>query len=130
MSEGPVARKVKVKYRFFGTLQRELDETFPLASDERLITEGSVRVRTGIGLRRLGDLRVTDRRLVLVSHYALQPDRGLEIPRGSLTKIIRNGSTRTLYFKTESGEDRLSIEHDLLVDEALRQWASDASQGL
>jgi len=89
-----------------------------------------VRVRTGIGLLRLADLRLTNQRLVLVSHYAFQPDRGFEFPRGSLTRVERSGSAWTLYYRTEQGQDDFTIEEHLLLDDALRDgWSSDAPEG-
>jgi hypothetical protein len=112
-------------------MEGELKDTFPLANAERVVAEGSIRVHTGIGFRRLGDLRLTNQRLVLVSHYAFQPDRGLEFPRGSITKVDRSGSTWTLYFRTEQSDDRLTIEEHLLLDDALREaWSSDVPKGL
>jgi hypothetical protein len=120
-----------VRYRFLGSTQSELDNTFPLAEGEKAVAEGSVRVHTGIGFRRVGDLRLTSQRLVLVSHYALQPDRGFEFPRGSITRVDRSGSARTLYYRTEDGEDHMTIEEHLLLDDALRDgWAADAPSGV
>jgi hypothetical protein len=122
---------VRVRYRFLGTTEGELEETFPLAEGEKAVADGSVRVHTGMGFRRLGDLRLTNQRLVLVSHYAFQPDRGFEFPRGSITRVDRSGSARTLYYRTEQGEDHLTIEEHLLLDEALRDgWAADAPNGV
>jgi hypothetical protein len=128
---GPIARRVKVRYRFLGSTQGELEDTFPIAEGEKVVAEGSVRVRTGIGFRRLGDLRLTNQRLVLVSHYAVQPDRGFEFPRGSLTRVDRSGSAWTLYYRTEQGQDHLTIEEHLLLNDALRDgWSSDAPEGI
>jgi hypothetical protein len=128
---GPIARRVRVQYRFLGGTQSELENTFPLAEGEKAVAEGSLRVHTRIGFRRLGDMRLTNQRLVLVSHYALQPDRGFEFPRGSITRVDRSGSASTLYYRTEYGEDHLTIEEHLHLDDALRDgWAVDAPYGV
>jgi hypothetical protein len=63
----PIARKVALKYRFGGA-SSELEKTFPPASNETVLAEGSIRVRTGVMFRRVGELRLTNQRLVIVSH--------------------------------------------------------------
>jgi hypothetical protein len=110
----PIARKVAVKYRL-GVAASELEKTFPLASNETVLAEGSIRVRAGVMLSRLGDLHLTNQRLVIVSHYAFQPDRGFEFPRGSVTKVDRVGSWLTLFFATATGGEDVSIEEHFLL---------------
>jgi len=128
---GPIARRVRVRYRFLGSTQGELEETFPFAEGEKPVAEGSMRVHSGIGFRRLGDLRLTDQRLVLVIHYAFQPDRAFEFPRGSIRRVDRSGSARKLHYRTEHGEAHVTIEEHLLLGEALRDaWTADAPKGL
>jgi hypothetical protein len=126
----PVARQVTPKYRSLRGVHGELEGTFPLGDGETVLVDGSIRVRTGIGLRRLGDLRLTNLRLLLISHYAFQPDRGYEFPRGSLTRVTRSGSLWTLVYRTESSEGRIAIEQHLQLDDAMREWGSDAPEGI
>jgi hypothetical protein len=125
----PIARKVALKYRFGGAA-RELEKTFPITPDETVLAEGAIRVRTWAMFRRLGDLRLTNQRLVIVSHYAFQPDRGFELPRGSITRVDRIGSRLTLFFVTAAGQDQMSIEEHFLLPMALAQWGSEAPAGL
>ena len=128
---GPTARRVRVRHRFLESTKGELEDTFPLAEGEEAVAEGSVHVHSGLGFRRLGSLRLTNHRLVLVTHYAFQPDRGFEFPRGSITRVGRSGSVRTLHYRTERGEDHLTIEEHILLDDALRDgWTTDAPKGI
>jgi hypothetical protein len=125
----PVARRVAVRYQFRGS-QRELGQTFPLVEDEAVLAEGSIRVHTGIGFRRPGDLRLTDSRLVIISHYFFQPDHGFEFPRGSITSVKRAGNTLTFAFRSNDGVGQMIIEEHFLLPMALASWGSDAPQGL
>jgi hypothetical protein len=84
----PVAHRVPVRYRFSGA-QREMEQAFVLASDERTIKKGLITVRRlGIG-GGPGLVLLTDKRLCLLVHYAFRPDRALEFPRGSLAGVRR-----------------------------------------
>jgi hypothetical protein len=125
----PIPRRVALKYRFRGAAS-ELENTFPLESNETVLANGAIAVKTGILFRRLGKLRLSDQRLVIVSHYAFQPDRGFEFPRGSIARVHQVGSWLTLFYSTAAGEAQMSIEEHFLLPMALAQWGPDAPAGL
>jgi hypothetical protein len=122
----PVACGLRARYSFWGGAS-ELDKTFPLLADERINAEGRIRVRTGIMFRRPGELRLTNLRLLIVSHYAFQPDRAFEFPRGSLISIQRpDGAALRIVYRTQAGEQIMTIEDHLMLDDALEVWGADA----
>lgn len=105
----PVAHRSKLPYRFMGT-QAEVDAGLHLAEGERVLAEGSVRCRTGPVLQRPGFLRLTDQRLAIGTHFALQPDRLLEIPAGALLETSHRGRWARLVFRTEGGDGAVELD--------------------
>jgi hypothetical protein len=125
----PIAVQVPVRYRFWGS-SYELVSTFPLAAGERAIVEGSIRIHTGPFIRRPGDLRLSNQRMVVVSHYALQPDRGFEFPLGSMSRVDQTDSLLTLSYWTALGERTMVLEEGLLLANFLSEWGPAAPAGL
>jgi hypothetical protein len=105
----PLAHRSKLPYRFNGT-QAEIDAGLPLAEGERVLAEGSVRCRTGPVLERPGFLRVTNQRLAVGAHFALQPDRLLEIPAGALLESSHRGRWARLVYRTPGGDGAVELD--------------------
>lgn len=126
MGSDAVARHVRVGYSFWGAA-RELDRTFPLMPTETQLAGGQVRVRTMGILDRMATLRLTDRRLCLVVHYAFKADEGFEFPRGSITRIEPGQRFARMAYRTDAGEKSLDILDDIgLVDALAKAWPNDA----
>jgi hypothetical protein len=78
-------RQYKATYAF--TPGAELDKTVPLAHGERLVLEARIQSRSGRFTVGTGILRLTDRRLLLLSHRAVSSDSVTEIPRDLIRGI-------------------------------------------
>jgi hypothetical protein len=61
-------------------------------------------LRWGVILQRVGSVRLTEPRLVVLGHYAFQADRVVEIPAGALEGVESSMLSWTrIAFRTESG---------------------------
>lgn len=80
----PVGRRVGVGYKFLA--RHEMAQTFAIGREENQLVNGLIGV-AGPMFAHPGIVVLTDRRLCLLVHYAFQPDRGFELPRGSVTTV-------------------------------------------
>lgn len=121
------ATTTRARYAFAGA-SSEIDKTLPLAPNEQVLEDGSVRLRWGFVLQRLGRVRLSESRLVLLGHYAFQADRVVEIPAGALEEVesIILGWTR-LSFRTETGAGSLDFKPLALspsFSASLQEWVA------
>ena len=78
----PNASGVKTyKARYAFTKTGELNKTVPLEPGESIVLEASIQSRSGRFTVGTGQLRLTDSRLLLLSHRVFSADRIAEIPR-------------------------------------------------
>jgi hypothetical protein len=84
--EQPVATQTTAPYAFWG-LEHELKKGAPLEEGESVLLADQIQCRTSWLIRRPCFIRLTDRRLVFVLHYAFQPDRLICIPAGALLEV-------------------------------------------
>ena len=69
-----------------------------------MLLHGVARLRGG-GLPRPALLRLTRPRLVVLTHYALQPDRVLELPRAAVRAVtVRRGVLRLTWTAEDGGQ--------------------------
>ena len=85
-SSGRVGRELRATYAFAGATV-SLDRTVPLESGEAVLTHGAMRLRSGRLLPRAAVVRLTDRRLSVLAHYAFRPGRVWHLPRGSVQNV-------------------------------------------
>lgn len=119
----PVGRCVPVKYNFSGAL-REMQQTFPLAPDERQVKAGVIAVRqlaigAGPGL-----VSLTDRRLCLLIHYAFRFDRGREFARGSIVAIHSIKLLPTIWYLRVTYRTAQGFAHIDITDVQVRPAAT------
>ena len=129
----PIARRGKLPYRFTGT-KAELDAGLPLADGEIVMAESALRCRTGPVLQRPCFVRLTNQRLAIAVHYALQPDRFLDIPAGALVGCGRLRRWTRVVYQTESGHRTVDLDTfaggvlrkayppELPLEDVLKQW--------
>jgi hypothetical protein len=96
-----VGRWTRARYAVQGAAE-ELSRTLPLAHDEPLLLEGGMRLRAH-GLPRPVVLRLTPPRLVLLAHYAFQPDRVLELPHAAVRSVGVDGGAVAVEWTGEGG---------------------------
>jgi hypothetical protein len=119
----PVARRVPVRCRFSGA-QREMEQAFVLAFDERRVKTGLITVRRlGIG-GGPGLVLLTDKRLCLLVHYAFRPDRGLEFPRGSLAGVRRINLIGPVWYVRLNYRTAEGLAHSDISDVQVRTAAT------
>ena len=133
---GQVARRLRARYAFGGATV-ELARTLPLGADEAVLLHGAVRMR-GVGvLPRPAVLRLTPPRLVVLAHYALQPDRVWEVPRAAVREVRLDGRQVRLAVIGKDGDSTLTLtgwtgraaldtalrDADEVAD-ALRNWSA------
>jgi hypothetical protein len=82
----PVGRRLRATYAFAGAAV-ELGRTVPLRAGEEILLHGVMRLRRLGRLPRPVALRLTPQRLSLLLHFAFQPDRVLDLPRGSVRQV-------------------------------------------
>ena len=87
----PVGRRLPATYAFAGAAV-ELGRTVPLGAGEEILLHGVMRLHRLGRLPRPVVLRLTPQRLSLLLHFALQPDRVWDLPRGSVREValVRN----------------------------------------
>ncbi len=102
-------------YAFSGAVA-ELNRTIPLVAGEQILLQGVMRLR-GRRLPRPAVLRLTDRRLVVLAHFALRPDTVWELPKAAVTNVeLRAGRIRIHW------ADGDSVRHSL----QLAKWTGPA----
>lgn len=103
----PVGRRLRARYAFAGAGE-ELARTVPLENGEPVLLSGGMRLRA-LGLPRPVVLRLTPRRLSVLLHYALQPDRVVELPRAAVlgVEVVRGAVHIT--WRGEDGERSLRL---------------------
>jgi hypothetical protein len=85
---------MRATYAFAGATT-ELARTVPLVPGEEVLLHGAMRLRRPGRLPRPVALRLTTRRLSLLLHYALQPDRVWDVPRAAVRDVrLRRGAVR------------------------------------
>ena len=104
----PVAMQTTAPYSLWGPGE-ELKKGAPLEEGETVELAGHVSCRTGWFVGRPCFLRLTDRRLTLVVHYALQSDRLITIPAGVLLEVAPAGTWIRLRYRSESGDDGITV---------------------
>lgn len=110
MSTGHVGRRVRARYAFAG-VDAELARAAPLAPDEPVLLHGQMNLRGQGLLNRPTVVWVTPQRLILLAHYALQPDRLWEIPRGAVQQVqVVQRTVRVSWASADAGvaESRLA----------------------
>lgn len=115
----------------------ELDTSAPLAPGEQILLHGGLRARVGGAVPSPSVIRITDRAVYVLRHFAFRGDRLLTIPPGAVRGISVDGHKVTLTWRdTERGEVVLRLTgwtgsnalapalRDIsVVAEALRQLA-------
>ena len=94
------SRETKAAYALRGVAD-EMARTFPLAPSETVLEAGIV--RSG---RRAAFLRLTDKRLCLIEHFALRADRRYEMPPTSVISSTREPQSLLVTWRTADGQDR------------------------
>ena len=105
-SEGPppVPRRLRATYAFAGATT-QLARTGPLVAGEEVLLHGAMRLRRAGRLPRPVALRLTSRRLSLLLHYALQPDRVWDVPRAAVRDVRLLRHAVRISWPTEAGGD-------------------------
>lgn len=106
--EWPVAVQVTAPYSFWGPAE-ELKKGLPLEESETVELAGHVRCQSGRLFGRPCFMRLTNRRLAFVVHYALQSDRLIAVPFGALLEVVLVGSWIRLVYRSQSGENAITI---------------------
>jgi hypothetical protein len=103
-SEGspPVARRLRATYAFAGATT-ELARTVPVVAGEDVLLHGAMRLRRAGRLPRPVALRLTARRLSLLLHYALQPDRVWDVPRAAVRDVRLVRGTVRISWSDDAG---------------------------
>jgi hypothetical protein len=100
--EGPYARDHRARYGFGGA-SAALGRTLPLEDGERVIVQGALRFYRGPTSGRIGYVRLSNHRLLLLGHYALRPDHVIEVPPGALRALERAGMRLELTLARRDG---------------------------
>jgi hypothetical protein len=103
----PVGRRLRARYAFAGAGE-ELARTVPVEDGEPVLLQGGLRLRA-LGLRRPAVLRLTPRRLSVLLHFALQPDRVVELPRAAVTGADLDRGAVRIAWRGEDGEHVLRL---------------------
>jgi hypothetical protein len=103
-----LATRTTAPYVFWG-LKAELEKGAPLESGETVVLAGQVRCSAGSFLRRPCFVRLTQRRLTIVVHYALQPDRLITIPWGAPFEAAPVSGGVRLRYRTTKGDQSIII---------------------
>jgi hypothetical protein len=123
---------MRARFAFAGAGE-ELLRTVPLADGEPVLLSGGMRLRA-FGLPRPVVLRLTPRRLSVLLHYALQPDRVVELPRAAVlgvdvvrgaVRITWRGDDGDRHLRLTSGGARVLLARALDADtvaEVLADW--------
>ena len=123
---------MRARYAFAGP-DEELVRTVPLEDGEPVLLHGGMRLRA-LALPRPVVLRLTPRRLSALLHYALRPDRVVELPRGAVTAVdLVRGAVRITWrgddgehvLRLTSGGGRVLLARALDADavaDALHAW--------
>jgi hypothetical protein len=109
-STGQFGRRVRTRYAFAGA-GAELALSAPLAPDEPVLLRGVMNLRGQGLLTRPTVLWVTPKRLIVLAHYVVQPDRLWEIPRGAVQQVeVVRRTVRVSWASAEGGvaESRLA----------------------
>ncbi len=104
----PVATWTIAPYAFGGP-QAEMEKAAPLQSGETLVLASRTRCSTRGVLARPCFLRLTDRRLAIVTHYALHPDRLITIPPVALEEVALAGDGIRLRYRTAKGSETINL---------------------
>jgi hypothetical protein len=105
----PVGRQMRARYAFGGAVV-ELARTAPLEDGEDVLLHGAMRLR-GVGvLPRPVVLRLTPQRLTVLAHYAFQPDRLWDLPRGSVQAVDLVGRVLRIAWAPERPEGRSVLQ--------------------
>ena len=98
-----VGRRLRAKYAFMGA-GAEFTRTIPLGEGEDVLLHGVMRLRRIGRLPRPVVLRLTAHRLSLLMHYALQPDRIWDLPRGSVQDVrLHRGAVQLSWASDRAG---------------------------
>lgn len=107
MTSREVGHRLRARYAFAGPGE-ELARTVPLEDGEPVLLGGGMRLRA-LGLPRPVVVRLTPRRLSVLLHLALQPDRVLELPRSAVLGVdVVRGAVR-ITWRGEDGEHVLRL---------------------
>lgn len=99
--------RMRARYAFAGAAE-ELARTVPLEDGEPVLLHGGMRLRA-LGLPRPVLLRLSPRRLSVLLHYALQPDRVLELPRAAVLAVDLVRGAVAVAWRGEHGEEVLRL---------------------
>lgn len=100
---------MRARYAFAGATT-ELARTVPLGAGEQVLLHGAMRLRRAGRLPRPVAMRLTNQRLSLVLHYALQPDRVWDLPRAAARDVrLRRGAVRISSSDDAGGTDGIAL---------------------
>jgi hypothetical protein len=88
----------------------ELARTVPLGPGEEVLLHGAMRLRRAGRLPRPVALRLTNDRLTLLLHYALQPDRVWDVPRAAVRDVrLVRGAVRVAWAEDADGDGGIRL---------------------
>jgi hypothetical protein len=104
--ENSKAREMRAAYMFnflFKGVRAELERSLPLDRGERLISEGAVRTYRNPLLQRPTYLRLTNKRLCVLTGYVFRGDTITEVPRLAMRSMARVGRRLELVWTASDG---------------------------